>query len=164
MTTGIGCQGPMAGRVGGMVLVQAHPLRARAVLGITSVEGMKQARFWRLQSSGQRSMRYGGRQLGAHDGFRPIAYHAMFWASNQETLQKLRAAGVSKVAVHAADDSCESCKQLDAGAPYSTKRVPKVPNPDCTHPIGWCRCIYTEHRTPGHADAAVADLRQWLQE
>lgn len=86
-----------------------------------------------------------GRQISAPRQLEKVMYTQMFRASNQRTLRSLREARIPKVDILATRDSCESCQRLANAGPYRLDKVPAIPNPECTHSIGWCRCCYAAH-------------------
>jgi len=89
-----------------------------------------------------------GRRLSGPEGFLPVAYTAMFTASNHRSLEQMRRSGVKKVNILAGTNACDSCQQLAAKGPYPLSRLPAIPNPHCTHLIGWCRCTYVAETRP----------------
>ena len=73
-------------------------------------------------------------------------YTRMFEKSNRDDLTSMKRSGIVKfVDIIASPDSCPSCKQLERNSPYPINKVPKIPHPDCSHSIGWCRCVYGAH-------------------
>jgi hypothetical protein len=128
--------------MGGAGLVHADSLWAEAILAIksapqTTAEELEVAKLTAAEDA------IWGRRLTGPKHLLPAAYTAMFAASNRRTLMEMRQSGVvKKVSILASSDSCDSCRELDVKGPYPLNKVPTIPNPQCMHPIGWCRCTY----------------------
>jgi len=127
---------------GGPRAIGANVGGAEAMLAITSAPGMSGQEVAEARVTAAEDVIW-GRSFDAPEAFKARAYTELFRQSNQATLGKVKGLGLDKVGVLAAQDSCESCRRIEAEGPYSINRVPELPNPDCTHSIGWCRCSYS---------------------
>jgi len=83
-----------------------------------------------------------GLEIGSGTKYEPmwLVNLLMSYAANRRALRDYRGSGVvKKIAILAADSSCEACKQ--AAREYPFDRVPELPLRSCTAESG-CRCAY----------------------
>ena len=145
--------GPMAGAG----IVHADSLQAEAILAIKAAPEMTREELEEAKLSAAEDAVW-GRTIRGPDRFLPAAYTAMFTASNRRTLDELRRLGARQVSILAGVGACDSCQQLAARGPYPLNKVPAIPNPHCTHSIGWCRCCYVSATGRGDDSLSWAEL------
>lgn len=129
---------PMRWGLGG---IETDPTEATALLAVAAVPGFSADEVERLRFQATEDALW-GRTCDVPEEFEAVVYKTTFGARNEADLEQYQSWRVDKVDILATDDSCPSCKELEANGPYPADTVPALPNPDCAHHIGWCRCTY----------------------